>query len=247
MDIAKEFHPLRSKYFVFTYDIILPIIIFIFVCLGLYLIFFSPFFQIQTVRCQVDYTDCTSESLIAETQKIIGQNIFLYSASRITTRLKSGDFTIREVVMTKDLPSTIRLNLQSVYPVLAISSGSLEFVVLDSSYRVIAVRREDPNVPTLLISTPLTFTIGQKPSNEQVLSALKFIDRLRGELYNIKTLKLVDDSVIEVLLPSGITAIMSPQKDESIQIKALQVILADDTITKGVRTIDVRLSQPVLR
>lgn len=248
MDTARVFHPSRSKYLVFTANYLLPL----FVCLGvisLYLfVLYSPLFKINSVICVLDFRDCTDPSLIVEINKLKGQNIFILSSSKISSRLTSGDFTIRAAKLTKELPNKITINLQSVFPVVALQTiGDSTWVTLDSKLRVIGTSSSDPNVPTVIINSPIILTIGKVPEDSAIIKSLNIAQRLADELFSIKTISLIDSDTIELSLAGGKKAIFTPKKDEIEQLRVLQAILGDATIAEGIKTIDVRFTQPVLR
>lgn len=248
MQTPHIFHPTRSKYLVFTADYLLPLAIFLgILALGCFVLF-SPFFKISIVTCFVDYTPCTDGSILAELDKLKGQNIFTLIPSKVESRLTSGDFTIREAKLTRTLPGTLKLNLESVYPVVALQiADDPTWVVMDSRFRVITTRTEDPNVPTVIVRTPLTLSVGKPPADSVIIQTLELALRLASELFTVKTITLVDKDTIKLSLVDGRIAIFTPQKDEIVQLSALQTILANDTISQGVSTIDVRFSRPVLR
>lgn len=248
MDIAPVFHPSRSKYLVITADYILPALI----CLGVvflaYFTLYSPFFAITAISCELDFQPCANPAVLVELNKLKGQNIFTLDTASISRRLTSGDFTIRESLIERTLPGSVSVKLQSVYPVVAVQiAGDPTWIVMDSRFRVIAKRTEDPNVPTVIVPGPLTVVIGQSPKDPLITSSLKLALRLADELFTIKSLALIDENTIELTLKDGKTAIFTPKKDELEQLRLLQVILEGATISKETRTIDVRFSRPVLR
>jgi cell division septal protein FtsQ len=248
MESPRVFEPGKSKYLVITADYIVPFILSISVLVLFYLALFSTVFRVKQVTCQLDYQNCTDPSVLAEIDKLKGQNIFRVSGDPLSAKLTSGDFTIREVRLKKTLPDQIFVELQSVYPVVAVQvAGDPKWVALDQKFRVIAVREIDPNVPTVIAGGPLVLTVGQPITQEPLLTTLKLALRLSGELTSIKSITLVDDNTINIMLESGVVAIFSPKVDELKQLRALQAVLSDGTITKGFRTIDVRFIQPVLR
>jgi hypothetical protein len=248
MEEVKEFHPSRSKYLVFTSDYLLPL----FICLGVlvlgYFVLYSPFFSITSIKCSLDFKECTDPNVIAELDKLKGQNIFKLNSSTVTTRLTSGDFTIQTATLHKILPVTIKLELVSVSPVVALKVKDVSvWAVMDSRFRVISVRDTDPNVPSIIVPGPLTVVVGQPPENELIIKTLTLAQKLVDESFTVKTITLVSEDMVELILPSGKRALFTPKKDELTQLRLLQVVLSDDTITKGGSTIDVRFDRPVLR
>lgn len=248
MEHPKVFSPASSKYLVFTADYLLPTFISLGVILLGYFVLYSSFFKISTITCSTDYQECANPSVIAELDKLKGQNIFTLKISEISEKLTSGDFTIREVVLTKQLPGIIKLDLQSVYPVVALQViGDPTWVVMDSNFRVIGTRDSEPNVPTVIVQSPLSLVVGKVPDDELIKGTLALARRLADELFSVKTITLIDADTIELALSSGVKAIFTPKKDELVQLRSLQVILSDATIMTGVKTIDVRFGRPVLR
>ena len=248
MHASKVFLPAKSKYLVFTADYIVPSFICLTIIALTYLALYSPFFQVANIRCLSDYEECQDPSLLAELDKLKGQNIFKLNRQAISAHLISGNFMIREASLTKELPSTLHLDLQSVYPAVALQvSGDPTWIVLDPHFRVIGSRPTDPNVPTVIVPGPLTVTLSQPPGDELITQVLKLARYLADEQFNVKTITLVDEGNIELSLPNGKKAIFTTKKDIPLQLRALQAVLSDATITAGVKTIDVRFSQPVLR
>ena len=239
----------KSKYLVITYDILLPVMI----CLGvvalLYFVLFSSFFAVTSIHCVLDLEPCEDPSLLSELDKLKGQNIFKIVGDQVTTHLTSLDFTIREATLSKELPGSISLSLQSVYPVVAlqVSGDDPTWIIFDSTLRVIGARRIDPNVPSVVVQGPLTFTVGKVPTDANIISSLELAKRVSDELFAVKTITLIDADTIHLALDSGKIAIFTPKKDELVQLRALQTILTDATILEGVNTIDVRFARPVLR
>jgi cell division septal protein FtsQ len=248
MDSAPVFHPSRSKYFVLTLDYLFPLAIILCVCTLAWLVVYLPFFRISRVTCLIDYQPCTDPIVLAELDKIKGKNIFRFNPTVLEHRLASGDFTIKEAVITRELPSSVIITLQSVYPVVALKiAGESSWVLLDNNFRVIGTHTTNPNVPTVILNTPFTLTVGKAPTDPTLIQTLNLAKDLASEPFTIKSLTLQDSNTILVLLPNNLQAIFTTEKNNLAQIKVLQAILKGATLTKDVHTIDVRFARPVLR
>ena len=248
MDTRSVFRPLPSKYIVFTADYILPFFITLAVVVSAYLVLYSDIFKITKIECQLDFVPCQSGSITAEIDKLQDENIFRVQPNEIISRLTSGDFTIKEAEIKKVLPNRVIFILTSVYPVVALKIESEDiWIILDEKNRVIGTKNSDPNVPSVILTTPLTVTIGKALEDQQLLSSIKTAIKIAEELIKVKSIKLVDDNTLILTIDDHLIAYLSPKKDELVQLRTLQTILADDTISKEVKTIDVRFSQPVLR
>ncbi|MFZ2199178.1 MAG: cell division protein FtsQ/DivIB [Microgenomates group bacterium] len=248
MQTAKVFTPLKSKYLVFTTQYIVPCIICLLIIFGFYLTFYSNLFVITDISCNLDFMPCDNPAILAELDKLKDQNIFTLKTTSVSSKFTSGDFTIRGSQITKELPGKLKVELESVYPVVALKIKDVStWVALDDKYRVITQRDSDPNVPTVIVSGPLTLALGKPITSPDLLNALNLTRRLFEQLPSIKSITLVDENRLDVLLDNGKIAILTPKKDVPYQLRSLQAILQEVTISEGVRIIDVRFSQPVLR
>ncbi len=248
MESAPVFHPTRSKYLIVTLDYLVPLLICLSLVFGIWYALATPYFQIKIVNCTLDFEPCKDPGLIAELDKLKGRNVFTLNPTKISARLTSGDFTIRQAEVIRKLPGEIEIKVQSVYPVVALKLARDDtWITFDATYRVIGPRETDPNVPTVIIQGPLTLTVGKPLNDETIQKALGLARTLSDQLFTVKTITLVDGDTINITLSSGVVAIFTPKKDELIQLETLQAVLADGTISGGVHEVDVRFSQPVLR
>jgi len=248
MKIAPVYHPSRSKYLVFTLDFLVPFTLIATLLLCGWAALYSPIFHISRIICTLDYTECEGGDLLAELERVKGQNIFRFNPDIFAARLTSADFTIREAKVVRVLPSSLVLTLHSVYPVVALKvSTDTDWIVLDDKLRVIRTISTDPNVPTVIVPGPLTLVVGKPPQDSSIIHTLGLARKLADELFSIKAVTLLDAETIQLTLEGNIRALLTPQKDELTQIRALQAVLSDATITTGVSVIDMRFARPVLR
>lgn len=247
MQLAPLYHSPRSKYLVLTRDFFVPFLICLSVIISIIILLRAPVFQIQSITCTLDFAPCPSGPVLAQIEQVKGSNIFLFRPSDLIRRLESGDFTIAHASLTRQLPGSLSLSLESVYPSVAIHlAGDPTWVVFDAKSRVIGVRLVDPNVPVVELSSPLTLTVGQIPEDSTLLTSLDLAQTLGQKLASFKSLTLESDGALSLRLDGGLRAIFSPHKDVLAQVAALQAILTSDTIKEGVRVIDLRFDQPVL-
>lgn len=248
MNIPKIFKPLPSKYLVLTQDILLPIAIIISILILSYLALFSSFFKVTDIECIHDFVPCKDENIKVELENLRNQNIFRLKSDVVMTRLKSGNYMLKEAELSKELPNKISIKLSSVSGSVAIKLKDQDtWLVLDNDYRYISTWDIDPNVPTLNITTSVSAVVGQKLKDDNLLLCLDMMKYLSKNLKSVKNYTLVDNSYLELSLENNKVAIFSPSKDIVLQLKALQSVLSDATITKSAHSIDVRFTQPVLR
>lgn len=248
MQSALTFTPPKPKYFLITSDIVIPLLVIIFVLFCLWLTLFSSLFSIQTIECQLDSRPCPSSSITYEINSAIGFNIFRYDTKNLVNRLTSADFTVRKVDVAKKLPHTLHLELSSVYPVVALQLvGGNDWLIFDEQLRLINNHVTDPNVPTVIVPGPISLRIGVAPTDPELRSALTLARSLATTISDFKSLSLDNHNLILTFRSASYTAILSPSGDIDQQITSLQAILRNATINQGVRVIDVRFAQPILK
>lgn len=248
MDLAKTFAPVRSRYLVFTWDLLLPLLISLLVLLSAWVILFSPIFAIQQIDCQLDYEPCQDPSLLAELDRLRTHNLFRLNQAAITSRLLSANYMLRSVELTRELPSRLHFSLYSIYPVVALRTAqNPNWVVLDSDFRVIRSLGVDPNVPTVIVPGPLTLVIGSSPSDPALRQTLELALDISRAMPQIRVVTLLDERTLSLSLPNSRQALLNPQSKTAEQLRSLQALQLDDTILTGVSVIDLRYSQPVLK
>lgn len=237
---------LKSKYLVITSDYLVPLGITLGVILLVWLTFFSPSFAIKTVICEADHEPCASSALEKEIEKIIGQNTLRFKENELIAKLLSGEFTVREVEITRTLPGTVKVSVYSVLPVIALLQvGDPRYVTLDQDYRVIKLTSSHPNVPVVTVSLLPPLQLGKKIEGEY-LPLLTLALELARSFPEHKSIEYAPPSIIKLTLPE-ITAVFSTEKEPGQQIRLLQAILLDTTILSGKQEVDVRFTQPVLK
>lgn len=238
----------KKSTMIFFKNYLFPLLIIFLLTSLIYLLMFSNFFKVKVVNCQLDFEPCSDPHLLAELDSLKGQNIFQIKEGVLIAKLTSGNFQIRGGDLKVSLPSSLALQLDSIYPILGIKlSTEAKYVTLDSELRVIKYTEAYPNVPTLVVNTPLTFQVGQKLENEVVvknaLATLEIIKTIKG----VTKIELEEQGNLNLYIKDKPTALLTIEKDVAYQLGALQQILEEDTITAGSRQIDVRFNQPILR
>lgn len=239
----------RSKYLVLTTDYLIPLIIILSALTTYLLSFHTPLFAIKAVICTLDYEPCQNQSVIAELDKSKGENLLTLNTLELETRLLSGEYTTRSVELSRSFPSTLRVDLLSTYPVIALqlSDNKDKWIALDSRNRVITVTNNDPNVPTVTLDSTPPFRLGEQVLDSNVVQVIELALEISSELSTVDTIHLGLDSTVTLELTSGVTALLTTTKDFLDQIYALQAILADSSILKEYKIVDVRFSRPVLK
>lgn len=244
----KEFKSTRSKYLIITANYLIPIAIIVGTIALLLIVFKTNILSIKQIYCQHDYQDCNLPHLQAELSKYLGINILKFDSLELKNKIIANNKTIKQVVISKQLPGTISINLISTSPKVAIKiqNGELQWIVLDSNFRVIKVVRKDPNLPTVLVNDVIKIQIGQEIDSDDIQKSLELATEISDNFFSVVSIQLEGD-LITLILPSKITVFLTTKKGLHSQLKTLQDILADAKISSAVRTIDVRFTQPVIK
>lgn len=237
---------LKSKYLVITSDYLVPLGITVGVLLLIWLTLFSSSFAIKKVICEADHEPCANSALEKEIEKIIGQNTLRFRENELRAKLLSGEFTVREVEITRTLPGTVKVSVYSVLPVVALLQvGDPRYVTLDKDYRVIKLTSTNPNVPVVSVSSLPPIQLGKKLEGE-FLPLLSLVLELVRAFPAYQSIEYPAPNMVKLALPE-ITAVFSTGVETDKQIRLLQAVLSDSTILSGKQIVDVRFTQPVLK
>ncbi|GAB4027415.1 MAG: hypothetical protein Fur0011_5440 [Candidatus Microgenomates bacterium] len=238
-----------SKYFVATSQVLPPILVILFSLISLYALFFSSLFNITQVKCYQDFNEsCQNSYVLAEANKSLSENLFLLDESELGGRIMRGDPTIRTIDYKKVLPGTLILQIQTVYPTLALGiEGNSSLLILDADFRIIKSTDADPNVPIVRYHKPLSLRIGERIGDDALRSQLSACLKIVGNIPGSKNC-LVEDSALTVLLEDDKTnAIFTTQRNLDEQLSALHTIRSGVTISGSKPVIDVRYQQPIIK
>lgn len=236
----------RSKYLVVTLDYVMPLLLFFGSLIFTYIVFFSPLFTVKTIVCTQDFEPCNNPFILAEAETLKGKNIFLLNGNKFVNLLTTGDFQTRSGEIKKDLPTTLTISLQSVYPILALHvQGETRYATLDSNLSVLKLLENNPHVPVIELNSPLSLQIGHPIPDETFNKILRYsVSIIRG-ISDTSEIKISGDDLI-LTLNNGLQLVLTIHRDIAHQISALKAVLEDATIREGLRKVDVRFSQPVL-
>ena len=238
----------KAKYFLLTKEIFIPILIVCIIVLGIYVVFYTSLFSLKIIKCRTESGDCYNPSISAELNKYLGINLITFDTSELHEKLLAGDFTISSLTLTRKLPSTLEVDIRSVYPKLAIKVGveGKTWYTLDEKFRVIGIVEKDPQVVTIIVDNPPTLVFGQAITDQSLIHSLEVATKINEYPDLARSFSLTGDT-ITLNLEGGRRAILTTTSNFEEQIKSLQAVLSDFTMIKEVSIIDVRYIRPVLK
>lgn len=241
--------PHSSKYFVATSEYLVPIITLVLALAAIYTLYFSPVFKVSQILCTQDVSEsCQNTHLLAEHNHFLGHNLFLLNLNDVKTRALQADQTIREIKYQKTLPSTLVIDVQSVYPTLALGTVGVDrLFVLDDDYRVIKTSTEYPHVPVVLTANSLSHQVGERLGDDllrlQLSTCLAIAKSIPGT-----TKFLLNERDITVELEGGaLSALFTTERPLDTQLNALHAVRQGVTISNRGVVIDLRYQQPIIK
>lgn len=240
--------PTPSKYFVATSQLLPPILVILFSLTSLYALFFSPLFQVTKVECYQDLNEsCQNSFVLAEANQSLSDNLFLLDEHTLGARIMRGDPTIRALEFKKILPGTLILQIQTVYPTLALGIEGSRLLILDTDFRIIKSTDTDPNVPIVRYNQSLSLRVGERIADDtlrsQLAACLQIVDNIPGS----KNCIVEGDRLTVLLEDEKTNAIFTTQRDLDEQLSALHTIRQGVTISGSKTMIDVRYQQPIIK
>lgn len=238
----------KSRYVVLTSDIVIPMLIIALVVASLYFITSSNFFSIKNIECLINFRPCSDTHLLAELEKIKGQNIFTLNKQSLSARILQNNKIVSSVDITYELPNAISVRLNTSPPSVALKliDNQNMWILLSEEFRTISLSSENPNVPTVLLEEIEGLAIGEKISDPSTISALKVALSIKGNYLPASSISLTGET-ITLELDGGRTALLSTRRGIPEQLITLRAILADETISETASIIDVRYTQPVIK
>lgn len=236
-----------SKYFVATLEYLPPLLVIASSFLVGYLVFFSPFFAITHVICTQDLGEsCQNQNIQVQLDQAKSANLFRYQSHTLSQTILAGDPTIRDLTINRRLPNTLVLHINSVYPIIGITTQeNPEIALLDSAYRFIKTVRTNPNVPLVISDKPQSLQLGQPIADPVLFDQLKLAMSIVTAIPEITQFRLVKTDLVATL-PDGVQCLFTINRDKEPQINALRSLRQNATIPPATRQIDLRFNQVVL-
>ena len=197
----------------------------------------SPYFAAH--RIEVRGTSHVTRSEVLRIAGITrGTNVFTLDAGSAETRLERDPW-IAQATITKDLPSTLVIDIDERVAVAVVDTGgALRLVADDGALLVAALPRTAAGLPTVASAEP-----GVEPESDAIEGAARAIaamaPSLRGRIHGVS---ILSDGQLRVDLSSGAEVAYGEAVELSEKAMALRALL-DYAVEKGASVIsaDVRV------
>jgi cell division septal protein FtsQ len=199
--------------------------------------------KIKYISCDIENLPC--EQVGIQIPNIINQNYFTFSLKSITPQLQYKYPQIKDVKVTKKIPSTIQIKLTYRQPVATIEDKKFNRYFIDNEGVVFSQATDNKSV---VIKTEEPVALGEKMVSDSIRAAIELAKTLEQSQLPTKAISIYGNDTIEVSLTSGKIIFFTATKDVTQQVDTLQFILQTDKIEENKKsTIDLRFNNPIIK
>lgn len=248
--------------------ILLVVVGFIFISAAfILLIFKSGIFNVKKIEINlVRNLDCVNEVQIKDTSQLLGQNIFFINSLDSVINIKGKFICVKGVTLSKIFPDKVRLEVFGREPKVklynlnneATNSANLEniatpsaglsigdFYLIDDEV-IFAKDNNQISAPNVYLKDD-QLSLGKK-IDDLVKKCLNILEKSKSLGLDIQISQIVNNSLVIFPSSSQPRIIFSLEKDDSLQIASLQLILKIAKIdNESLEFIDLRFDKPVVK
>ena len=228
---------------------ILILLIILAVIIGLVVFALSPVFSISTIVIKGN-SNVTNDEINSKMDVKVGDNIFLKNINKIKNSIKEITF-VKDVKITRSLPSTFIVNVEEREPYFIIEKGS-EYAYIDNQGYIIGITKEKREGIPILQGEETTddeIAVGKRlvvDDLKKLNTVLKIIEVSKSNDINdlISRIGIDGTNNYSIVFESkGITAHLGNCSDLSTRILEVKSILAEVEGKEGDIFIDMDLNE----
>jgi cell division septal protein FtsQ len=219
----------------------------------------SDFFIIKRVVCLVGDSACPGDYWADLQGLTLGKNIFLLSSQVVEEGMKTSFPDIDKVRINKVFPGELKLVVELRRPVAALglredledfeeglATKSADFFITDEKVVIFQKASSPLDFTVILVDNLELINVGQKIDQEQLKQSVSLVTLL-SKLDLKPELVRVLGKEIQVSFKEGLEVVFSSEKEASIQVGSLQLILSRTKIEgKSLKRVDLRFDKPVI-
>ncbi|MFH0863652.1 MAG: FtsQ-type POTRA domain-containing protein [Candidatus Gottesmanbacteria bacterium] len=219
------------------------LLLILFILAGIFYLLNQNPFVVKKINITTNY-DVNNTPTIRILEKIKNQNIFILDANNLAQKIRSADIKIKSVVIEKEIPDKLNINIVKRDPLAAIFTNNKYFMV-DIDGIIIEESQNNNNLPILNLSVGLqNLKVGSSIDNKDKI-VLVIFDTLKNKK-NINNITITNNEII-VYLIEGTQILLSSTDKITDKLTSLQTILSRFTIEgKRAKKIDLRFDKPVV-
>ena len=233
-----------------------------------FLIIRSDIFTIRSVDIGSEKIVCTNSEKIKNASKLLGQNLFLISTSKVKNAIKKKFLCIKDVALSRIFPNKIsifvsgregKVLLMTIKKEDATVSASLKDIATPSAERleadeglevdedgvIFAKKAPTFDLPRIYVHSNLA--LGQIIP-DTIFNALKVLDKVRSYGLDVSISEILDGWFMTYEQLNTPRIIFKLEENLDAQLASLQLILNQAKIDENqLEFIDLRFDKPVLR
>lgn len=199
-------------------------------------------FLVKNIIITTDYDISTNQELIRILEQVRGQNIFLVNERQLGEKVESSDIKIKEVLIKKEFPGKLLVNIERRQALAAIAWGD-NFFLVDKEGLLFSQEQQVAGLPILNLGLQ-NIGVGSR-IDEREKSILVILEALKGkeEIQSVS----VGKEEIQIQLREGSLVLFTFSDEINTKINALQMILKRLRIEgRKPSKIDLRFEKPIV-
>lgn len=245
----------------------LPIIFILIIIVSVFFLVRAGLFSVKQVEIDTNQLGCADVNQLKDYVNLLDQNFFFLDSAKIETDLKKEFFCIKSVMLSKQFPNVVVLQISGRQPFAilvdlkdkqASSSSLLENIATPSAQQVknsyvtdnegviFDKDKDNLNIPKVY-TYDSNISLGRSLTGESNINLLKILEKVKT--FGIETQEnwLIDNYLVVKSNPK-LQIIFDLKEKVDIQLASLQLILAEAKInSRDPEFIDLRFDKPVVK
>lgn len=216
----------------------------------------SDFLAIKKVTCFVDDSACPGDYWTNLLGFSLGKNFFVFPAGEAEEKMMAAFPGIEEATISKIFPDQIKMVVSLRKPVAAIAyqedfkqeiaTFSAEFLIVDERGIIFQKTASPLGLPVILTDYLKRKDLGQEIDYHPVCQSIELVILLSKLGLKPESVR-VSGQEIQLQLGESLEVFFSSEKEASIQVGSLQLILSRTKIEgKRLERVDLRFDKPVI-
>lgn len=202
----------------------------------------SVFFLFKIDRVEVaGGKGCTEESAIR--QQFRGRNIFIVSSKQAEETITNNYKCVKNVTVQKKYPSTLAITVEVDRPLVKV--GDKNIYLTENGF--VLVKDNQGNLPTIFFDKEPELRAGERIKDGTIAYSLSLISQIEKTDFVATSIRILSPFVISVYNRENQAVIFTTEKEGSVQVDSLQLILSESRIDPSkITKIDLRFEKPVI-
>ena len=185
--------------------------------------------------------ECVDESAIKA--QFAGKNIFMVSSRQIQGSIADAYKCAKNVSVQKKYPNTLVITVEADRSLVKV--GDKNIFITEKGF--VLENQNQGNLPAVFFDKEPELKPGEKIEDATVVFALSLISQIGKTDFVATSIRILNPAMISVYNRENRMVIFTSEKDASLQVDSLQLILSESKIDPSkIDKIDLRFAKPVI-